>query len=180
MNTLAVRALLAALLTGTALSGCSLLPPFETCGGETDAAVAELDRLPALELHPEGAAAVDGHPWSGAHCIDDTAGAWLTAERFYAYAGTRKEVLDYYRREASAAGWRPIDDLDKGYDAGFAVFCFEAADRPSMTLDFASPEMLRELHGTQPHPAELLGVDSRTWYTWSAEAEPDGSRMDCF
>ncbi|WP_328792200.1 MULTISPECIES: hypothetical protein [unclassified Streptomyces] len=179
MNMLAGRAFLAALLMGTGLSGCAFLPHFETCGG-TGAALAELERLPALELRPKGAAAVDGVPWSGAHCVDDTAGAWLTAERFYAYGGTRNEVLEYYGREASAAGWRPVDDLDMGSDGRFVVFCFESADRPSLTLSFTSPEELRESSGTEPHPAELLGVDARTWYTWSTEAAADGSRMDCY
>ncbi|THA75766.1 hypothetical protein [Streptomyces sp. A0592] len=178
MNMLAVRAVLAALLVGTSLSGCSFLPHFDTCEG-TEAAVAALDQLPALELHPKGAVVVDGDPWSGAHCVDDTAGAWLTADRFYAYGGTRKQVLDHYGREASAAGWRPVDGLDAGFGRGFVVFCFESPDQPSITLAFASPEQLREFHGMEPHPAELLGVDARTWYTWSAEAQPDGSRMDC-
>ncbi|MFG2484880.1 hypothetical protein ACGFSI_19240 [Streptomyces virginiae] len=178
MNMLVVRAFLAALLMGTSLSGCSL-PHFETCGG-TEAAVAALNQLPVLELHPKGAVVVGGVPWSGAHCVDDTAGAWLTAERFYAYGGTRKDVLEYYGREASAAGWRPVDGLDIGLDRGFVVFCFESADQPSVTLSFTSPEQLREFYGMGPHPAELLSVDARTWYTWSAEAEPDGSRMDCY
>ncbi|MFE1825879.1 hypothetical protein [Streptomyces yangpuensis] len=178
MNMLAVRALLAALLVGTGLSGCSLLPPFESCGG-TEAAVAELDQLPALELRPKGAASIGGDPWAGAHCVDDTGGAWLTATRFYAYGGTRKEVLEYYGREAAAAGWRPVHDLDAAFGAGFAVFCFESADRPSMTLDFTSPERLREIYGTQPHPASLLGVDARTWFSWSTEATPDGSSISC-
>ncbi|MFJ1566101.1 hypothetical protein [Streptomyces erythrochromogenes] len=177
MNMLALRAVLAALLMGTSLSGCSL-PHFDTCEG-TEAAVAELDQLPALELHPKGAVAVGGDPWSGAHCVDDTAGAWLTADRFYAYGGTRREVVEYYGREAPAAGWRPVGSLDRGLDRGFVVFCFESADRPSVTLSFTSPEELREFYGTEPHPAELLGVDARTLYSWSAEAETDGSRIDC-
>lgn len=178
MNMLAVRALLAALLVGTGLSGCSLLPPFENCGG-TEAAVAELDQLPALELRPKGAVSVGGGPWAGADCVDDTGGAGLTATRFYAYGGTRKDVLEYYGREAAAAGWRPAEDLDTAFGAGFAVFCFESADRPSITLAFTSPEQLRELYGTEPHPASLLGVDARTWFSWSTEATPDGSRMTC-
>ncbi|WP_157879739.1 hypothetical protein [Streptomyces yangpuensis] len=178
MNMLAVRALLAAVLVGTGLSGCSLLPPFEDCGG-TEAAVAELDQLPALELRPKGAVSIVGEPWAGARCVDDTGGAWLTATRFYAYGGTRKEVLEYYRREAAAAGWRPAGNLDTAFRAGFAVFCFESAGRPSITLDFASPEQLREYYGTEPHPASLLGVDARTWFSWSTEAMPDGSRISC-
>ncbi|MFE6906332.1 hypothetical protein [Streptomyces erythrochromogenes] len=178
MNMLALRAVLAALLLGTSLSGCSFLPHFDTCEG-TEAAVAELDQLPALDLHPEGAVAVSGDPWSGARCVDDTAGAWLTADRFYAYGGTRREVVEYYGREASAAGWRPVNSLDRGLGLGFVVFCFESADRPSITLGFTSPEQLQEFYGMQPHPAELLGVEARTLYSWSAEAQPDGSRMDC-
>lgn len=74
-----------------------------------------------------------------------------------------------------ASGGQPGQGLDRGY----AVFCFESADRPSITLSFASPEDLRAFHGTQPHPAELLGVNARTFYSWSAEAETDGSRIDC-
>ncbi|MFI8391345.1 hypothetical protein [Streptomyces sp. NPDC085540] len=112
--------------------------------------------------------------------LPSAAGAWLTAERFYVYGGTRNEVLEYYGREASTAGWRPVDDLDMGSDRRFVVFCFESADRPSITLSFTSPEQLREFYGTEPHPAELLGVDARTWYTWSTEAATDGSRMDCY
>ncbi len=177
MNMRALRAVLAVVLMGAGLSGCSL-PHFETCEG-TEAGVAELDQLPALDLHPKGAVVVAGQPWSGADCVDDTAGAWLTADRFYAYGGTRREVVEYYGREASALGWRPVDSLGRGLDRGYAVFCFESADRPSITLSFNSSEDLREFYGTQPHPAELLGVDARTFYSWSAEAETDGSRIDC-
>ncbi|MET9636921.1 hypothetical protein ABZY83_10925 [Streptomyces virginiae] len=178
MNMIAGRALLAYVLIGTSLSGCALLPPFETCKA-TEAAVAELDQLPALELRPKGAVSVGG-PWAGADCVDDTAGAWLSATRFYAYGGTRKEVLEFYGREAPAAGWRPVDDLDTGPDGRVAVFCFESADRPSITLSFDSPEMLREIYGMEPHPASLLGVEARTWFSWSAEAELDGSPISCW
>ncbi|MFF8258742.1 hypothetical protein [Streptomyces virginiae] len=178
MNMIAGRALLAFLLMGTSLIGCSLLPPFETCEG-TEAAVAELDRLPALDLRPKGAVSVGGGPWAGAECVDDTGGAWLSATRFYAYGGTRKEVLEFYGREASAAGWHPVHDLGMGPNGSFAVFCFESADRPSITLAFDSPERLREIYGVEPHPAARLGVDARTWFSWSVEAQPDGSRMGC-
>ncbi|MER5934208.1 hypothetical protein [Streptomyces sp. NPDC002054] len=179
MNMLAVRVLLAALLVGTSLSGCSLLPQFETCEG-TEPAVAELDKLPALALRPQGAVPVGGGPWAGSSCIDDTAGAWLSAQRLYAYSGTKEEVLEYYGREAPAAGWRPVHDLDMGPDGRFAVFCFESADRPSMTLAFDSPEMLHEIYGVKPDPGALRAVDARTWFSWSAEAAPDGSRMSCY
>ncbi|MEU7603590.1 hypothetical protein [Streptomyces sp. NPDC041003] len=179
MNMLAVRVLLAVLLVGTSLSGCSLLSPFETCEG-TGPAVAELDALPALALRPEGAVSVGGGPWAGSSCVDDTAGAWLSAERLHAYGGTREQVLEYYGREAPAAGWRPVDDLDTGPDGRRAVFCFESADRPSITLAFESPEQLREVYGVEPDPGALLGVDARTWFSWSAEAAPDGSRMSCY
>ncbi|GLX37485.1 hypothetical protein Sros01_35580 [Streptomyces roseochromogenus] len=177
MNMLTMRVLLAVLLVGTSLSGCSLLPPFETCEG-TEPAVAELDELSALALRPEGAVSVGG-PWAGSSCVDDTAGAWLSAQRLYAYSGTRKEVLEYYGREASAAGWRPVNDLDMGPDGRIAVFCFESADRPSITLAFDSPEKIREIYGVEPDPGALLGVDARTWFSWSAEAAPDGSRISC-
>ncbi|MEC4570820.1 hypothetical protein [Streptomyces virginiae] len=178
MNMIAGRALLAFLLIGTGLSGCALLPPFETCEA-TEAAVAELDQLPALDLRPKGAVSLGGGPWAGAECVDDTAGAWLSATRFYAYGGTRQEVLEYYGREAPAAGWRPADDLDMGPTGRVAVFCFESADRPSITLAFDTPEMLREVYGMEPHPASLLGVEARTWFSWSTEAELDGSRIGC-
>lgn len=179
MDMIAGRALLAFLLMATSLCGCSLLPPYETCGG-TAAAVAELDQLPALDLRPKGAASVGGGPWAGAECVDDTGGAWLSATRFYAFGGTRKDVLEYYGREARAAGWHPVDDLDTGPDGRVAVFCFESPDRPSITLAFDSPQELREVHGTEPHPASVLGVDARTWFSWSAEAETDGSPISCF
>lgn len=78
------------------------------------------------------------------------------------------------------AGWRPVHDLDTGPDGRIAVFCFESADRPSITLAFDSPELLREIHGVEPDPGALLGVDARTWFSWSAEAAPDGSRMSCY
>lgn len=181
MNIRAVRVLLAVLIVGTGLSGCSLLPSFETCEG-TDPAVAELDGLPALALRPAGAVSVGGGPWAGASCVDDTGGAWLSARRLYAYGGTRDEVLEYYGREAPAAGWRPVHDLDTGPDGQIAVFCFESADRPSITLAFDSPEMLREVYGVAPDPGagDLLGVHARTWFSWSSEAAPDGSRMGCY
>ncbi|QES46600.1 hypothetical protein DEJ50_00780 [Streptomyces venezuelae] len=175
---IAMRALLAVLLVGAGLSGCSLLPGFETCEG-TGPARAELDELPALALRPEGAVPVEG-PWAGSSCVDDTAGAWLTADRLYAYRGTREDVLEYYGRAAPAAGWRPVRDLDTGPDGRAAVFCFESADRPSITLAFDSPEALQEIYAVKPDPGALPGPDdARTWFWWSAEAEPDGSRMSC-
>ncbi|MDX3535475.1 hypothetical protein PV721_14080 [Streptomyces sp. MB09-01] len=170
---------MAFLLVGTGLSGCSLLPPFETCEG-TEEAVAELDELPALALRPEGAVSVGGGPWAGSSCVDDTAGAWLSAQRLYAYSGTREEVLEYYGREAPVAGWRPVRDLDTGPDGRIAVFCFESADRPSITLAFDSPKMLREIYGVEPDSGALLGVEARTWFSLSAEAAPDGSRTTCY
>ncbi|MFD3696914.1 hypothetical protein ACFWUZ_12305 [Streptomyces sp. NPDC058646] len=178
MNMLAMRVLLAVLLAGAGLSGCSLLLPSASCEG-TGPAVAELDGLPVLALRPEGAVPVGGGSWAEAACVDDTGGAWLSAQRLYAYGGTKEEVLEYYGREARAAGWRPVDDLDTGPDGRTALFCFASADRPSIMLSFESPAMLRKIYGMQPPPAALLGVDARTWYSLSAEAAPDGSSMGC-
>ncbi|MET9609281.1 hypothetical protein ABZZ17_30165 [Streptomyces sp. NPDC006512] len=177
MNMLAVRVLLAVLLVGSGVSGCSLLPPFPTCE-RTEQSVAELDELPALALRPQGAVSVDG-PWAGASCVEDTADAWLSAGRLYAYGGTRQEVLAYYGREAPASGWRPVDGLDTGPDGRTAVFCFESAGRPSIVLAFETPDVLSEIYGEGPAPAALLGVDARTWFSWSAESALDGSPISC-
>ncbi|MBW5481192.1 hypothetical protein [Streptomyces bambusae] len=167
----------AVLLVGTTLSGCSLLSLAESCEG-TEAAVTELAQLPILDVRPPRATPVDGGEALGAHCVDDTAGAWLQAGRLYAYEGSRTEVLEYYGRQAPAAGWRPVDDLDLGPDGRRAVFCFESATQPSVTLGFPSPRQLREFYGVDPGPG-ADGTGPRTWYILSAEATPDGSRMSC-
>lgn len=54
MNMIGLRLLLATVLAGATLSGCSFLSPFTTCEG-TGPEVATLDELPALDLHPPGA-----------------------------------------------------------------------------------------------------------------------------
>ncbi|MFF4422206.1 hypothetical protein ACFY04_15705 [Streptomyces sp. NPDC001549] len=177
MNMLGLRLLPAALLVGASLSGCSLIPPFATCEG-TDAALAGLDQLPALTLRPAPATPVGGEAGATAYCTDDTGDAWLTARRTYAYDGSRAEVLEYYAREAPAAGWRPVHDLDSGAARGFTVFCFESRERPSLTLAFDSPEGLRTFYGIDPGPAPA-GPGSRIWFSLSTEAATDGSRMDC-
>ncbi|MEV6394718.1 hypothetical protein AB0M39_08035 [Streptomyces sp. NPDC051907] len=177
MNTLGLRLLLAALFVGATLSGCSLVSPFTTCEG-TEAAVARLNELKALELRPEGAKPLDGEG-AAAYCTDDSGDAWLTAERWYSYDGSRTDVLEYYGREAPAAGWRPMQSLDTGPDGRMSVFCFESGEHPSVTLAFESPEYLREFYGVEPGPYPA-GPGSRIWFSLSAEAASDGSRMSCF
>jgi hypothetical protein len=178
MNMFGLRLLLTALLVGTTLSGCSFISPFTTCEG-TEPAVAELNGLPALELRPARAAPIGGGAAAKAYCTEDSGEAWLTAERLYAYDGSRSEVLEYYGREAPAAGWRPMQSLDTGPDGRISVFCFESGEHPSVTLAFESPEELREFYGVDPGP-EPSGPGSRIWFSLSAEAASDGSRMGCF
>lgn len=178
MNLLGLRPLSAALFMGATLSGCSGISPFTTCEG-TEAAVAGLNGLQALELRPERAAPLSGEGAAAAYCVDDTGDAWLIAERWYSYDGSRADVLEYYGREAPAAGWRPVQSLDTGPDGRISVFCFESGEHPSLTLAFESPEHLRTLYGVEPGP-DPVGAGSRTWFSWSAEAASDGSRMGCF
>lgn len=179
MHMPSLRLLFAVLLVSSSVSGCSLFSPTPTCKG-TEAAVAELAALPVLELRPERATPVGAAPGAAAEgsCTDDTMGAWLTAERLYAYDGGRAEVLEYYGREARAAGWRPVDPLDFGRDGRIVLFCFESEEQPSITLSFLSAEQLREWHGVEPGP-DAGGSGSRTWFSLSAEADTDGSRMGC-
>ncbi|MFD7631472.1 hypothetical protein ACFV7Q_36610 [Streptomyces sp. NPDC059851] len=167
----------AVLLFGTTLSGCSFLAPSATCEG-TDAALTELAALPVLDLRPVRATPVSAGTGAEAHCVDDTAGAWLSAERLYVHDGSRTEVLEYYGREAATAGWRPVQDLDLGPDGRTAVFCFESVRQPSITLAFHTPEQLREWYGVEPVP-RAAGTGPRTWFSLSAEAAPDGSPMGC-
>ncbi|MER6447822.1 hypothetical protein DEJ51_06570 [Streptomyces venezuelae] len=177
MNMLGARLLPLVLLAVTALNGCSLIPPYASCEG-TGAALAELDALPVLALRPARAVPVEGGTATTAHCVDDTAGAWLDARRLYAYDGSREEVLEYYAREAPAAGWRPPGRFAEARTLGFSVFCFESREQPSLTLAFERPEQLRELDGLQLDPGPG-GPGSRIWFSLSVEAETDGSRMDC-
>lgn len=175
----AFRLLFAALLLAPALSGCSLLAPFDTCEG-TEAALAELAALPALELRPPRATPVAAEPEAApaAHCVDDTGDAWLTAERLYVYEGSRAEVLEYYGREAPAAGWHPVHELGPGAAERFRLFCFESEERPSLTLDFPSSPILREVHLVDPGP-ESTGSGPRTWFAVSTESGTDGSPIGC-
>ncbi|MEU2389600.1 hypothetical protein [Streptomyces sp. NPDC007369] len=173
-----LRSLCASLLLVPALSACGLVPQFASCEG-TDAALAELAKVPMLELRPDGATPLGGGAAPAARCVEDTAGAWLTAGRLYAYSGSRTEVLEYYGRVAPAAGWRPVHDLDVGPDGRMAVFCFESRSRPSVTLAFNTAQELREFHDLDPGP-EADGSGPRTWFSLSAEADTDGSRMGCF
>ncbi|MFE5805977.1 hypothetical protein [Streptomyces sp. NPDC056491] len=176
MNMPGLRLLPAALLVGASLSGCSLVFP-ETCDG-TEAALAELDKVSALTLRPARATPVGGEAGTAPHCTEDTGGAWLTAQRTYAYDGSRKEILDYFGREAPAAGWRPVESLDSERTRDFVVFCFESKKHPSLTLSFDSPDNLREFYGIDPGPAPAV-PGSRIWFSVSVEATPDGHRMDC-
>ncbi|MFD9408700.1 hypothetical protein ACFWBN_17020 [Streptomyces sp. NPDC059989] len=178
MNMLGLRLALAALVVGTTLSGCTFFAPFTTCEG-TDSAVAELDRLPVLNLRPPQASPAGDGKADGAACHEDSGDAWLSANRLYTYDGSRAELLEYYGREAPAAGWRPIQRLDTGPDGQISVFCFESREQPSITLAFESREHLRELYGIEPGP-DPMGPGSRIWFSLSAEAASDGSRMGCF
>lgn len=177
MNMLGSRLLFAVMLVGTTLSGCSFISPFTTCEG-TEAAVVKLNGLPVLELRPPRAAPVGDGATDGAYCTDDSGDAWLTAKRLYAYDGSRAEVLEYYGREAPAAGWHPVPGLDTGPDGRISVFCFESGEHPSVTLVFESPEHLRLFYGVEPGP-DAIGPGSRIWFSLSAEAASDGSRMSC-
>ncbi|WP_147981695.1 hypothetical protein [Streptomyces sp. MS191] len=175
MNMRGSRLLLAVLLVGTTLTGCSALSPFDTCE-DTASPLRKLDAVEVLDLRPAEARPVDGG--SRAYCTDDSGDAGLTAERVYVYGGTREEVLDYYGRAVPAAGWRPVQDLDTGPEGRRAVFCFEAAERPSVTLAFEPPERLREIEGLDPGP-EAADPGSHVWFSLFAESATDGSRSGC-
>ncbi|GHI85236.1 hypothetical protein ACWGF3_02135 [Streptomyces xanthophaeus] len=177
MNMIGLRLLLATVLVGSALSGCAFLSPFTSCKG-TGPAVAELDELPALELHPPGATPVDGGAADGATCTDDSGDAWLTADRLYVYDGSEVEVVAYYVREMAAAGWHPGPRVGPAPQGRIPAPCFESPDRPSVRVIFESPAELREFYQVDPGP-EPTGSAPRTWFVLSAEASPDGSRMDC-
>ena len=110
--------------------------------------------------------------------VDDSGDAGLTAERLYVLHGTREEVLEYYGRAAPAAGWRPVHDLDTGPDGRRAVFCFDADERPSVTLAFDTPERPREFYELDPGP-EAADPGSHVWFSLFAESATDGSRLGC-
>ncbi|MFG2867263.1 hypothetical protein [Streptomyces sp. NPDC048338] len=175
MNMLGLRLLLAVLLVGTTLTGCSALSPFDTCE-DTESPLRKLDAVEVLDLRPAEARPVDGG--SRAYCTDDSGDAGLRAERLYVFHGTRDEVLEYYGRAAPAAGWRPVQDLDTGPDGRRAVFCFDADARPSVTLAFDTPESLREFYGLDPGP-EAADPGSHVWFSLFAESSTDGSRLGC-
>ncbi|MFG2873876.1 hypothetical protein ACGFYU_02500 [Streptomyces sp. NPDC048337] len=179
MHMPSLRLLFAVLLVSPALGGCALFGPYPTCEG-TESAVAELAKLPGLELRPERARPVGAAPgaMATASCTADSGDAYLTAERLYSYDGSRAEVLEYYGRAAPAAGWRPVGSLDFGPDSRAVLFCFESKDRPSITLQFLSAQQLRDIHGVDPGP-ESTGSGGRTLFSLSAEAATDGSRIGC-
>ncbi|MFD3538389.1 hypothetical protein ACFWUQ_02670 [Streptomyces sp. NPDC058662] len=178
MNMIGLRLLLATVLAGATLSGCSFLSPFATCEG-TGPEVAALDELPALDLHPPGARPLDGGAADGATCTDDSGDAWLSADRLYVYDGNAADVLAYYARELPAAGWHPVQRIGAAPEGRTPVTCFESPDRPSVIVTFESPADLREFYLVDPGPEPTDSVP-RTWFHVFAEASTDGSRMDCY
>ncbi|MFD6876658.1 MULTISPECIES: hypothetical protein [unclassified Streptomyces] len=178
MNMIGLWLLLATVLVGATLSGCSFLSPFTTCEG-TGPEPAALDELSALDLHPAGARSVAGGAADGATCTDDSGDAWLSADRLYVYDGSAADVLAYYARELPAAGRHPVELPGALPEGRIPVTCFESPDRPSGTVDFETPADLREFYQVGPGP-EPTGSVPRTWIHVLAEASADGSRMDCW
>ncbi|MFJ9646256.1 hypothetical protein [Streptomyces sp. NPDC101206] len=177
MNMPGLRALCALPLLASALGGCSLPPAFGSCEG-TDAAVAELAKVPVLELRPDRATPLGDGAGPDAHCTEESGVAWLYAGRLYAYGGSREEVREYYERAAPDVGWRPAGDHRPAQDDQRHRVCFESHGRPSVTLGFPTAQEVREAYGTEPGP-EADATGPRIWFSVYATAENDGSSSGC-
>ncbi|MEV8587587.1 hypothetical protein AB0424_11700 [Streptomyces sp. NPDC051180] len=85
--------------------GCSELPePRRACVGSSGR-VPELAREEILGMRPAGATVPRGYEKVDAACWFDSGHAQAYAERTYAYAGSREDVLLYYRTAAEQDGW---------------------------------------------------------------------------
>ncbi|MCX4960057.1 hypothetical protein [Streptomyces virginiae] len=172
-----LRALCALLLLAPALGACSLPPSFGSCK-RTGPYLAELTKVPVLELRPDRAAPLGGEAGPHAGCTEESGVAWLSAERLYAYSGSQEEVLEYYDRAAPKVGWRPARDHHLEPDDQRPRFCFESRGRPSVTLGFHTAQQLREAYGVDPGP-ETDATGPRIWFSVRTSAQNDGSSFGC-
>ncbi|MGZ3097145.1 hypothetical protein [Streptomyces sp. H72] len=104
--------LLATALAASMLSGCSLMDLARDCEG-TDARITELATLDILHSRPHEAAVARGFETVDTGCWADSGDVVVSAERIYAFPGTRAEVAAHYRAAAPREGWRP-DPVHRG------------------------------------------------------------------
>ncbi|MFG3039178.1 hypothetical protein ACGFYZ_20000 [Streptomyces sp. NPDC048330] len=69
-----------------------------------------LAALPLFESKPAAATIPKDFREVASGCEDDSGDAWLSAERTYAFPGTRAEVIQYYRTAAERDGWKLEED----------------------------------------------------------------------
>ncbi|MFF8093050.1 hypothetical protein [Streptomyces sp. NPDC016675] len=105
--------LLATALAASMLSGCSLMDLARDCEG-TDARITELATLDILHSRPHEATAARGFETVDTGCWADSGDVVVSAERIYAFPGTRAEVAAHYRAAAPRDGWSPDPDAVPG------------------------------------------------------------------
>ncbi|MEU0228588.1 hypothetical protein ABZ177_30170 [Streptomyces sp. NPDC006284] len=101
--------LLATALAASMLSGCSLMDLARDCEG-TDARITETATLDILDSKPHEATAARGFETVDTGCWADSGDVVVSAERIYAFPGTRAEVAAHYRAAAPREGWSPDPD----------------------------------------------------------------------
>ncbi|GAA3380742.1 hypothetical protein GCM10020367_69240 [Streptomyces sannanensis] len=133
------------------------------CGSQEGRAE-KIAGLEILQEKPEGA-----HPASGSEkveygCVDD-GGGWLYANRHYAFEGSNRQVVDFYRGIAQKQGLS-LDEEGREASDTLAGLCFskEVDDKPVLVrIRFNPPG------GSEPGD-----------YTIGAEAALDGERIRCW
>ncbi|MET9882947.1 hypothetical protein ABZZ20_07225 [Streptomyces sp. NPDC006430] len=171
------RGLVGLALLAVPLCGCSMFPPFATCGGR-EGALTALAGLPVLSARPDGATVPPGFEAADTGCLDDSGEPWLYAGRLYVTAQGQDAVVRFYREAAQADAWRE-QPPPSPVPAKVAGLCFERTDAgKSRTLDlrFLGPDEAREVYGYTPEPS----APPRTVYYLEADAPADGSSTACF
>ncbi|MFF0296262.1 hypothetical protein ACFYS8_19935 [Kitasatospora sp. NPDC004615] len=96
----------------TPLSGCSTTQSL-SCGG-SGAQLQKLEEIPILGAMPPGSSVPNeptepdplGYSNNESECVDGDSGKpWIYASHTYAHPGPRAEILSYYKKAASEAGW---------------------------------------------------------------------------
>ncbi|WP_371101662.1 hypothetical protein [Streptomyces sp. PU_AKi4] len=171
--------LLATALVAVGLTGCSSLSPFNSCEG-TETRVKELSAQPVLTSVPPGATVPKGLASVDAECLDDSGGAWLYAERTYAFPGSRQEVVDFYRTTAKAGGWHlQSDPMDPDVADTEAGLCFTKGgdgDALMLTVRFTTARQLKVEYNYDAGPE----FDSGSGFHIAVDSETDGAKTDCW
>ncbi|MFD4322756.1 hypothetical protein [Streptomyces sp. NPDC058548] len=171
--------LLATALMTAGLTGCSALSPFNTCD-DTAARLKDLRSQPILNSIPEGATTPEGLDSVDSRCIDDTGGTWLYAARVYAYPGSRRAVVDFYRATAMADGWHlQHDPSDQHTPETTAGLCFTkggGGEALLLTVQFTTAGDLKFEYDYDAGPE----FDSGSGFEIEVGSETDGARTGCF